>query len=480
MCLKPCDAQAECRSGYACRSTQNAQGTYCLPPIPEPPPGASDGEGCTQDSDCSGGTCITEADGFPGGYCTTLRCQDRTDCARNNGEDNRCLVQNNPSLCVRMCQTVNDCRAGYTCERVGGGQGICLPDDTQPITEDLANYPFPISCVDPGAQIYNVDYTIDPGTTSYMMTALARDGRELFPRTTALPMGQINYSSSSNDFQTIPAQLFGYVSPLITPAAPQLTAQLQSGTHTLELETNSSDLCTYLLQESTPGTTIDMNIYFVGVQGITSANAATNPNIQSILTQFDAVYAPSGVSVGTVRYLDITGADAQAYQIIRSEGDIAELVALSELPGMTYDDALSVNIFFVQTFALQGGAIGISQGLPGPAAIHGTGSSGVVFTSEFLGQQFQDFDGTLVDGNEYTGIVLAHELGHYIGLFHTTEQFGQGQDPLADTPVCSNPNNGDTACPDGTNLMFPFAGVTHTGMTSDQAYVVQVNPLTKD
>jgi hypothetical protein len=31
----------------------------------------SDGAACTTNEDCLGSACLTEADGFPGGYCTT-------------------------------------------------------------------------------------------------------------------------------------------------------------------------------------------------------------------------------------------------------------------------------------------------------------------------------------------------------------------------------------------------------------------------
>ncbi len=140
---------------------------------------------------------------------------------------------------------------------------------------------------------------------------------------------------------------------------------------------------------------------------------------------------------------------------------------------------LSANVFFVQAMDIEGsGAIGISAGLPGPAALHGTQASGVVFTSEFLGDEVWGGDDD-VDGNEYTANVFAHEVGHYLGLFHTSEQFGNGHDPIDDTPECSGgsfPNN----CDDANNLMFPYAGIDNRELTEGQSWVLQVNPLTKD
>jgi len=32
--------------------------------------------------------------------------------------------------------------------------------------------------------------------------------------------------------------------------------------------------------------------------------------------------------------------------------------------------------------------------------------------------------------------ILVHEIGHYLGLYHTTESTGTEHDPLSDTPEC--------------------------------------------
>jgi hypothetical protein len=40
---------------------------------------------------------------------------------------------------------------------------------------------------------------------------------------------------------------------------------------------------------------------------------------------------------------------------------------------------------------------------------------------------------------------LAHEVGHFLGLFHTSETDGSSYEPLSDTPVCdlSHDTSGD-------------------------------------
>lgn len=493
-CAQPCNPNPQpgfdsCRDGYECRSPAEdpmspADGFFCLPPLEVEPLKAIDGEACLSDADCAGGSCIPENEGWPAGYCTTIGCRDRDDCSNDGSVDNRCYQnQQGPNFCVRICQEQSDCRVDYVCQPVGGGLGFCVPDPSEPIAIDPATYPVALTCgpsSDPANQSHTFSYTIAPTTTAYMVTALARDGRQIATQRTDLPSGgNISYFRGQNSYQNTTAQLFRFVSPIPTPAQPEFANQLEAGMHQHTIYSESSDVCHYVLEESSPGTTIDLNIYLVGVPNITASSAPTDMNLQATMTAFSNIYASTGISLGTVRYFDITGADAQAYQVIRTEDDIGELVSKSQLPGQTQDDALSLNVFFVRSISLGGGTIGISQGLPGPAGIHGTRASGVVFTSEFLGQTFNEPGQGVVNGNQYTGVVMAHELGHYLGLFHTTEQFGQGADPLADTPQCS-PNQFPNNCPDLNNLMFPLAGISHTTVTANQSYVIGVNPLTKD
>ena len=52
-----------------------------------------------------------------------------------------------------------------------------------------------------------------------------------------------------------------------------------------------------------------------------------------------------------------------------------------------------------------------------------------------------------------------HELGHFIGLEHTTEFDGYA-DTLNDTPACTNlAKNQLASCPDHDNLMFPTSNL---------------------
>mgnify|MGYP006194650271 CR=1 FL=1 len=467
-CAAYCASDDDCRQGYACATAPGSPGRVCIAAT-----GLPDGSACEADGDCQGGTCLTD---WPGGFCTTLGCESFEDCSRL-GEENRCLRVRGPDLCVRLCTTDDECREDYVCQGFGDGTGMCTPDPAQPIDPTaLENNPFDVVCQPATGGTATIDYAVAADTVAYMVTPLTPDGRRIGPQRIDLPAGSILDLQGANFFQSIPAQLYGGMNPTVVPATGHHTAQLEAGLHSYQLSTEADEICHYLLEEKAYGDTIDFNIYFVGLTGLDATSAPTDVNMQAVLAQFDAIYAASGISIGKVRYFDITGDAATAYSVLRSEADLSELVKLSQRPGSTMDDVLSTNVFFVRTLAM-GGAIGISAGLPGPAGLHGTHGSGVAFTAEYMGETVDPSlgDGG-VDGNVFTGQVLAHEVGHYLGLFHTSEQGGFSYDPLPDTPQCSRIS---LNCPDIDNLMFPFAGESHVKLTVDQSFVVGVSPLTK-
>jgi hypothetical protein len=482
-CAAACTEDADCRAGYECLPSPDAMGSGCGPISDAPPDGAADGEPCEADSDCAGGTCI-RGDGWRDGYCTTTQCQDRTDCARGEDDsefDNRCYRSQQGPFCVRMCGSDGDCRDGYECYPVGRNEGFCGPKRTADFDfGDLASYPFDITC---GVQVQNqtarFDYEISQDTSSYMVTPFTTENGQVAPDNVILPDGNVVDFRGDNQFQLATAQIFGVLSPMVLPAIEAFAAQGQNGTHTMEVEADVSELCYYTLEESTPGTTIDLNVYLVGLNGVDASSAPNDPDFEATMDEFDRIYQQVGLELGEINYIDVTGDAATEYSIVRSQRAVQELVATSTRPSGGYDEALSANLFFVRGMEL-GGAIGVSMGLPGPAGLHGTPASGVVFTSEYMGRTFPDrFTNSDVDGNKFTGLIIAHEVGHYLGLFHTTEQQGRGSDPLADTPECDG-RDFPSDCPDLNNLMFPLAGKGHTDVSPGQTFMMKANPLTKD
>ena len=95
------------------------------------------------------------------------------------------------------------------------------------------------------------------------------------------------------------------------------------------------------------------------------------------------------------------------------------------------------------------GILGVSGDIPGPA-IASTRSAVLVDALQAMGP-----DGRFVPLEvRLLAETLAHETGHYLGLFHPVEDGWQSWDSLEDTPECSSQNSCIEVL--DRNLMFPF------------------------
>lgn len=139
-------------------------------------------------------------------------------------------------------------------------------------------------------------------------------------------------------------------------------------------------------------------------------------------------------------------------ELLDLEGDRAELLMAWTDPAGTG----AIPIFFLDEFGASG-VIGRAGGIPwAPRA--GTASSGVVVAVAPLWDYTAD-----APDLELMSRTVTHELGHQVGLYHSTEANGQRFDLLEDTPECpvELDTNGDGVLSTGDcvndgadNLMF--------------------------
>ena len=73
---------------------------------------------------------------------------------------------------------------------------------------------------------------------------------------------------------------------------------------------------------------------------------------------------------------------------------------------------------------------------------------------------------------------MAHEIGHFLGLWHTTELSPTTtgtEDPITDTPVCAS-GTAIQSCPDYRNLMFPNFPTSSLVLSAGQTKVLRKSP----
>jgi hypothetical protein len=197
---------------------------------------------------------------------------------------------------------------------------------------------------------------------------------------------------------------------------------------------------------------LDVSLYFTGAGGIDAASAPTAPLIQDALVDLGEIYATAGITIGAIAYHDVD-ARFRTIEVALSggAGPLEEMFEATQGPGLHF--------FFVDRFEspIPGGAIGgIAGGLPGPPLRPSTLNSGVAVALE--------------PANEDPAVlahVMAHEGGHWLGLFHTSEITGS-EDQHPETPSGEAGN---------LHLMYPAVG-GGTMISPSQARVMRLHAET--
>src|SRR6266702_3178711 len=251
-----------------------------------------------------------------------------------------------------------------------------------------------------------------------------------------------------------------------------------------------------------------------------SLNAVdTDPDLQRMAATLNAIYAQQNalISIGSVTFKNLPP-DVQASYT--TGVNIDQSGACAELPQLLKQAAKgnTFNIFMVSdlvestTTSTSPTIVGIDGTIPGPASIGGTVASGAAVSAANLRLNSgttacaasANYQGC---GADQTAYIIAHEAGHFLGLYHVTEQYGAEFDPLLDTPtcVCASCSTAPSTCADpaqgappasadrvrvneclgakpgcggGDNLMFWLLSTGSQGMlTAEQGQVIRANPL---
>jgi hypothetical protein len=515
-CTANCAAGASvCPSGTVCSPVLSSGSPYCLQSCASAPCPAS--TLCT--STASGQVCLASAApddapitcsalqlvvGSPAGPATQPACQTPVVPSALASADVQLLGSHKPGSQVSFQLPAGAAGFSIISQAVAGQNAFI---DCGPGIGVVANVPVPTPVLTPaGATFYDTTANLPVDLTTADLLFLSVGGQQpytaslTFPNTSAglslaldggLPGGMWTFAVNdyANEFQE-PGGCDGGtvrntydVQVVVTPGPFPTTGQL------------------------------NLDIYLVS-KTLTAATAVTNAGVQLFANRFASFYANAGVCVGTVTFHDVPTWAKNAYASVTVDDDVVQdpcsdfrqMFTLAS-PGRT------MALFFVDDMKATGEPpgdtiVGKDGAIPGMASYNGTIAGGsAVLDADLTATTGCHTDLSISCGPDRVALIAAHETGHFLGLFHPTEQTGDEFDPLVDTPACvcklcetsasaaaacsNNPDGGmptfvdDSVCSGasqqcgGANLlMFWLLNPSMVGaITPEEAAVMRVNPL---
>lgn len=556
-----CSSSNSCRSARDCAAADRCVNQVCRASSET---AGTVGDSCAGDTQCGAGlTCASS--GFPNGYCTTTcatatcsagactqvsgspicaaTCRSDTDCRTGYG---CCAALGN------VCLPGNACIPA-TCERPVAASSLPAPQvllhEAHHTVGDM------------------VSFNVAPGTASITIVEQAETanlevvfkgqvvGNSAVPGVILQPSGAKAYDDNAPAFNipaspdggTDPSGLYGFFggdSPTtgaftLPNTTTSLNAGVAAGTWKFQVNdyayecsqpnsgcsdggvpNNVYDVTVLAKPAPAPSATptVNVNFYIVAdmVTGagvpFNAANAASDPSVQRMLSTLTGIYKNAGITL-VAKFLDVSP-EARARFGTHINADLTgpcdeldQMFLLAKAnPGNTLD------LFLVQSITSKnsggGSVVGIDGTIPGPASFTGTVHSGAaVSAADLFSPSVCSTSVNLGCGADVVAFIAAHEAGHYLGLFHTTEQDGRFFDPLTDTAKCpctqcaasvdlSKCATGGTAaspvflkanqcvqpangCGGGDNLMFWQLqnGASQGNLTSQQSAIMRLSPV---
>lgn len=348
----------------------------------------------------------------------------------------------------------------------------CQPDAprTQQLREDLQ-----VQTVRAAVSGLSEPVTVEvpPGTGSLLIEVAGARGRYFLSKL-ATPAGRDLVTAGTYVTRESEDTHGGQVDWLLpnTPDEPSL--RIQPGTYQLLVRgetlrggplTEDVAVSFYFKSEPVEGGSCGISLDFL-VADDAIAPDEVGSTAETLATSLDELLAPTGIDVVDYKV-----------SVLRLPGGSA---ARGDRPGVIVDRVAELLSFAAREEVIRPGALhvilvkrlgylrpasgelmtGFSLGLPGP--FERSSSNAAIL----LASNIDDAGRLSLDGLSST---LAHEMGHYLGLLHTSERGLELHDPLDDTPQC------ESGC---DNVMAPLGGSGRGDQfTPDQVWVMQRHPL---
>lgn len=526
ICLQTCASQGDCRDGYACDLAGSQQ--VCLPacqsdedcPLDsvcnltsgvctEAAAGAGRiGGSCSMDGDCSSGVCFDESQtDWPGGSCVGGCDQVSGEfCDGSNPSSGLCLELEDGNICLPSCRSGVDCRDGYACSADIAatneqGYGFCIPsceyfgcdpgqycDVTGFCEDEVAEANTYVETTSLG--VYELDsqsyYTLDfdvPSDASSFTITLDSDGDLGAIDGLRGPNGEVLHDYA-DPLSSKMKYFDGDDNPfsLIYPNAPSLN--LPTGTYEVDVAAygpGNVEVILHIKRGDPPRAgALPLTLWFTSNAYFNAASAQNDPEFQAAVARMQQIYLAANIDLSPIVYRDVAEPAASLYSVADLGTATVGEIVYESFGGSRPEGA---NIVFVEQFLTEDGdgLYGVSAGLPGPPSSNGSNTLGVL-----VGLDIHFYEEGGLDTIEL-GATMAHELGHYLGLFHISESDGASHDPLSDTPECYIRSDADDSgslsadeCgePSARNVMFWTSayGYDQDQLSTAQEWVLQRNP----
>jgi hypothetical protein len=252
----------------------------------------------------------------------------------------------------------------------------------------------------------------------------------------------------------------GY-SNVLVPQSPSFSAK--AGTWTFKAYSNDRVSIALRTGSIPSAATIAIQPYITGTDWL-------GGDISVALSVMSSIYSANGITLTINDTITISDTQYAAVSGTFTNSTTSALVSQGVIE--------CVNLFFIEDY-LDSGGLGNAAGIPGSMGIANSWNGVLISLNAHK-------YGSVLD-SQLLGETAAHEMGHQLGLFHTTES--GGFDILTDTAECINGTIYAEECEGygAENVMFwrPWtresrsAGKKQETLSSHQQHVLKYSPLAK-